>query len=199
MKVGKYGQWVINYFFQGLILIAPLSITVYVLVRAFLYIDDLLKDYVTQWLGFYTVGMGILVMLVGVLVCLTAIGFLGSTIIFKPLLVVFDRLISKAPLVKIIYTSVKDLLSAFVGQKKKFSEPVLIKENRDSDMEKIGFVTAHDLSKLGIPDGKVAVYLPYSYNVSGMLVIVPVENVTRLEANSTDVMKFVVSAGVTQI
>ena len=195
MKVGKYGQWVINYFFQGLILIAPLSITIYVLVKTFFYVDDLLKDFLTQWLGFYTLGLGIVVMLGG----LTIIGFLGSSIIFKPLLVVFDRLISKAPLVKIIYTSVKDLLSAFVGQKKKFSEPVLIWENSNSDMEKIGFITAHDLSNLGIPNGKVAVYLPYSYNLSGMLVIVPVENVKRLDANSTDVMKFVISAGVTQI
>ena len=195
MKVGKYGQWVINYFFQGLILIAPLSITLYVLIKTFFYVDDLLKDFLTQWLGFYTLGLGILVMLGG----LTVIGFLGSTIIFKPLLVVFDRLISRAPLVKIIYTSVKDLLSAFVGSKNKFSEPVLIRESKNSDMEKIGFITAHDLSNLGIPDGKVAVYLPYSYNVSGMLVIVPVENVKRLDANSTDVMKFVISAGVTQI
>jgi len=195
MKVGKFGQWVINYFFQGLILIAPLSITIYVLVKTFFYVDDLLKDILTQWLGFYTLGLGIIVMLGG----LTIIGFLGSTIIFRPLLVVFDRLISKAPLVKIIYTSVKDLLSAFVGSKKKFSEPVLIRESRNSDMEKIGFITAHDLSNLGIPEGKVAVYLPYSYNVSGMLVIVPVENVKRLDANSTDVMKFVISAGVTQI
>jgi len=195
MKVGKYGQWVINYFFQGLILIAPLSITLYVLIKTFFYVDDLLKDFLTQWLGFYTLGLGILVMLGG----LTVIGFLGSTIIFKPLLVVFDRLISRAPLVKIIYTSVKDLLSAFVGSKKKFSEPVLIRESKNSDMEKIGFITAHDLSNLGIPEGKVAVYLPYSYNVSGMLVIVPVENVKRLDANSTDVMKFVISAGVTQI
>jgi uncharacterized membrane protein len=195
MKVGKFGQWIINYFFQGLILIAPLSITIYVLVNTFLYVDNLLKDYVTHWFGFYTVGLGILVILGG----LTIVGFLGSTIIFKPLLIIFDRLISRAPLVKIIYTSVKDLLSAFVGQKKKFSEPVLIRENLNSDMEKIGFVTAHDLSKLGIPESKVAVYLPFSYNVSGMLVIVPVENVKRLEANPTDVMKFVVSAGVTQI
>src|SRR5665647_2409813 len=179
MKVGKIGQWVINYFFQGIILIVPISVTLYVLVNTFLYVDDILREYVTQWLGFYTMGLGILFMLIG----LTVVGFLGQTIIFKPLLVIFDRLISKAPLVKIIYTSVKDLLSAFVGQKKKFSEPVLIRENANSDMEKIGFITAHDLSKLGIPDGKVAVYLPYSYNVSGMLVIVPVENVRRLSAN----------------
>ena len=195
MKVGKYGQWVINYFFQGIIFIAPLSVTIYALVKTFQYVDGLLSDYLTQWLGYHTFGLGILVMLVG----LTVVGFLGSTIIFKPLLVVFDRLIRKAPLVKIIYTSVKDLLSAFVGQKKKFTEPVLIKENMNSDVEKIGFITAYDLAKLGISEGKVAVYLPYSYGVSGMLVIVPVENVKRLDANSTDVMKFIVSAGVTQI
>lgn len=195
MKVRKYGQRVINYFFQGIIFIAPLSITIYALVETFQYVDGILSDYLTQWLGYHTFGLGILVMLVG----LTVVGFLGSTIIFKPLLVVFDRLIRKAPLVKIIYTSVKDLLSAFVGQKKKFNEPVLIKENMNSDLEKIGFITAYDLAKLGIAEGKVAVYLPYSYGVSGMLVIVPVENVTRLDANSTDVMKFIVSAGVTQI
>jgi len=195
MKVGKVGQWVLNYFFQGLIYIAPLSITIYILMKGFLYIDGILRDFVTQYLGFYTVGLGILVMLAG----LTVIGFLGSTIIFKPFLVVFDRIISRAPLIKIIYTSVKDLLSAFVGQKKKFSEPVLLRESKNSDLEKIGFITVHDLTRLGIPEGKVAVYLPYSYNVAGMLVIVPVENVTPLHANPTDVMKFVVSAGVTQI
>ena len=195
MKVRKYGQKIINYFFQGIIFIAPLSVTIYALVETFKYVDGILSDYLTQWLGYHTFGLGILVMLVG----LTVVGFLGSTIIFKPLLVVFDRLIRKAPLVKIIYTSVKDLLSAFVGQKKKFSEPVLIKESMNSDMEKIGFITAYDLEKLGIAEGKVAVYLPYSYGVSGMLVIVPIENVTRLDANSTDVMKFIVSAGVTQI
>jgi len=195
MKVGKFKQWFINYFFQGLIFIAPFSITVYVIFKTFMYIDDVLRGFVTQWFGFYTIGLGIVFVLVG----LTAVGFLGSTIIFKPLLVIFDRVVSRAPLVKIIYTSVKDLLSAFVGNKKKFSEPVLVKENMNSDMEKIGFVTAHDLTQLGIPEGKVAVYLPYSYNVSGMLVIVPVENVKPLDANSTDVMKFVISAGVTQI
>jgi uncharacterized membrane protein len=195
MKVGKVGTWVMNYFFQGILFIAPLSITLYVIVKGFLYIDGILRGYVTQYLGFYTVGLGILVMLAG----LTVIGFLGSTIIFKPFLVIFDRLISRAPLVKIIYTSVKDLLSAFVGQKKKFSEPILVRESMNTDIEKIGFITVHDLTKLGIPKGRVAVYLPYSYNVAGMLVIVPVENVTPLEANSTDVMKFVVSAGVTQI
>lgn len=195
MKFGKLGQWILNYFFQGIIYIAPLSITLYVLVNGFLYIDGLLRGYVTEWLGYYTFGLGIVVMLVG----LTLVGFLGSTIIFSPLLAIFDRIISKAPLIKIIYTSVKDLLSAFVGQKKRFSEPVLVRESRNSEMEKIGFITAHDLSKLGVPEGKVAVYLPYSYNVAGMLVIVPIENVTLLDANPTDVMKFVVSAGVTQI
>ncbi len=195
MKVGKVGRWIINYFFQGVLLITPLSITIYVIVKGFFYVDGILRDYLTEHLGFYTAGLGILVILAG----LTVIGFLGSTIIFKPLVVVFDRIISKAPLIKIIYTSVKDLLSAFVGQKKKFSEPVLVRESMNSDMEKIGFVTAHDLTRLGIPQGRVAVYLPYSYNVSGMLVIVPVENVTPLPASSTDVMKFVVSAGVTHI
>ena len=110
-----------------------------------------------------------------------------------------DKIISQAPLVKIIYTSIKDFMSAFVGKDKKFTEPVLVKVNMDSDLEKMGFVTQRDLTSLGIDADKVAVYLPHSYNFSGNLFIVPAANVKPLNANSAEVMKFIVSAGVTAI
>jgi uncharacterized membrane protein len=90
-------------------------------------------------------------------------------------------------------------MSAFVGKEKKFTEPVLVKMSKDSDLEKIGFVTQHDLSALGIETGKVAVYMPFSYALSGSLFIVPVENIKPLNTNSTEIMKFVVSAGVTSV
>jgi uncharacterized membrane protein len=107
----------------------------------------------------------------------------------------FDSLLVKAPLIKIIYSSVKDLVSAFVGQKKRFNEPVLVKVG-STGMEKLGFVTNRDLRFLGISEKKVAVYLPHSYAWSGNLFIVPADHVSPVDASTTDVMKFIISAGV---
>jgi len=90
-------------------------------------------------------------------------------------------------------------MNAFVGKDKKFTEPVLVKVNKDSELEKLGFITQHDLTTLGIEAGKVAVYLPHSYNFSGNLFIVPASNVKPLNANSAEIMKFIVTAGVTAI
>jgi uncharacterized membrane protein len=137
--------------------------------------------------------------LVLIVTFVTLIGIVGSSILIKPILNSLDKIISQAPLVKIIYTSIKDFMSAFVGKDKKFTEPVLVKVNKDSDLEKMGFVTQRDLTSLGIEAGKVAVYLPHSYNFSGNLFIVPAANVKPLNANSAEVMKFIVSAGVTAI
>ena len=120
--------------------------------------------------------------------------FLLQTIIYY-----FDLFIVKSPLIKIIYTSLKDLVSAFVGQKKRFNEPVLVKLSKDSNLEKIGFITNKDLKMLGQPNEKVAVYLPHSYAWSGNLFIVKTESLSPINASSTDVMKFIISAGVTQI
>jgi len=186
---------VIRFFLQGLILLAPVAITIYAFVQLFEFVDGLLIKELTTIIGFRIPGLGLLIILVTV----TLIGYLGTTILFKPVIKSLDRIISQAPLVKIIYTSIKDFMSAFVGKDKKFNEPVLVKVNKDAELEKLGFITQHDLSKLGIGKGKVAVYLPHSYNFSGNLFIVPVENVRPIDASPTEVMKFIVTAGVTSI
>ena len=185
----------IRYFFQGLLLISPLAITIYAIVVSLEFVDGLLIKYLTKLIGFRIPGLGLLI----IFTFITLIGVLGSSILIKPILNSLDKLISQAPLVKIIYTSIKDFMSAFVGKDKKFTEPVLVKMNRESDIEKLGFITQHDLTLLGIDSGKVAVYLPHSYNFSGNLFIVPAINVTPIKANSTEVMKFIVTAGVTSI
>jgi uncharacterized membrane protein len=184
-----------RYFLQGLLLIAPLAITAYALIVSFEFIDGLLISYITDFLGFSIPGLGLLIILVSI----TFIGFLGGSIVFKPILLSIDRIVSQAPLVRIIYTSIKDFMSAFVGKEKKFTEPVLVRMYKDTDLEKLGFITQKDLGNLGIGPGKVAVYLPHSYNFSGNLFIVPVENVRPVNASPTEVMKFIVSAGVTSI
>jgi uncharacterized membrane protein len=186
---------IIRYFFQGLLLISPVAITIYAIVVTFEFIDGLLIQHLTDLIGFKIPGLGLII----ILSFITIIGIIGSSILIRPILSSIDGFISQAPLVKIIYTSIKDFMSAFVGKDKKFTEPVLVKVNVNSDLEMLGFITQHDLTVLGISSDKVAVYMPYSYAFSGNLYIVPVANVKHLQINSTEIMKFIVSAGVTSI
>jgi uncharacterized membrane protein len=184
-----------RFFLQGLLFTAPLALTIYALWWMFSFIDELLLDYITEFIGFRIPGLGLLI----IAVVITIVGFLGSTIVFYPVLSYLDRLISRTPVIKILYTSFKDFFSAFVGKDKKFTEPVLVRFSKDAEMEKIGFVTNKDLAHLGIEEGKVAVYFPYSYTFTGTLFIVPVSNVRPINASPTEVLKFLVSAGVTNI
>ncbi len=185
----------LKYFFQGLLFIGPVVITAYSVWALFVWIDGLLYRHIEQYTGVSIPGLGLLL----VLVIITLVGFLGTSFLFKPLAVYFDRLLSHTPFIKIIYTSVKDLISAFVGQKKRFNQPVLVNVSADGSIQKIGFVTNEDLNEIGIREKKIAVYLPHSYAWSGNLFIVPAANVTKIDASATDVMKYIISAGVTKL
>lgn len=191
----KFSKNLLAWFLQGLLFTAPVSLTIYIIYKSFRIVDGILTDVILEIFGFRIPGLGMVV----ILGTITLFGFLGSSIVFRPLLSYLDKLISQAPLVKIIYTSIKDFMSAFVGKERRFTEPVLVKVSQDANLEKMGFITQKDLSNLGIPKGKVAVYLPHSYNFSGNLFIVAVENITPLTAHPAEVMKFIVSAGVTSV
>ncbi len=133
-----------------------------------------------------------------ILFTLALIGYVGSVFFANPFFKYFEGLISTAPLVKLLYGSIKDLVSAFVGDKRRFKAPVRVKLSGDGAVEKLGFVTQDDLSHIGIHD-KVAVYFPHSYNFSGNLFLVPRENVVPINASGTEIMKFIVSGGVTDV
>ena len=110
---------------------------------------------------------------------------------------IVDKLISKMPLIKILYTALKDFSGALFGEKRKFKDPVLVKMS-NSGVMKFGFITQKDLSRFKLKD-MVAVYIPYSYGVMSDFYVVPKENIIPIDANSTDLMKFVVSAGFTNV
>lgn len=181
----------ISFFLQGLLFIGPIAVSVYVIFKVFDLVDGLLRDL----LPWEIPGLGLII----ILVLITGLGWLGSTIIAKPMFSYFEKLIEKAPLIKVIYSAVKDLLSAFVGSKKSFDQPVLVKLEKDSDVQKLGFITQSDLKDLGIGKDKVAVYLPHSYAWSGNQYIVPKENIQALDVSAATVMKFIVSGGVTSL
>lgn len=180
------------YFFQGLLYIAPLGITIFVLYKTFIYLDGIFKPVLYEYLQINTPGLSLII----IFLLVALLGFFGQTIIARPIKRIFNHFINKTPLVKVIYSSIRDLLSAFVGKEKKFNQPVLVKVNTISELEKLGFLTQEDLSKLGVDRKKVAVYFPHSYNFSGELFIVPVENIKKIDASPTDIMKFIVSGGV---
>ncbi len=177
----------IGYFLQGLLFSVPIAVTFFVLYKVFILVDGILP--------FEFPGLGLLL----ILILVTLIGLLGSTIIAGPIIKYFESIISKAPLIKVIYSAVKDLMSSFFGTKKSFNKPVLVKLESSSNIQKLGFITNADLSELGIEGDMVAVYLPHSYAWSGNQYIVPRNCITPLEVSATTVMKFIISGGVTKI
>lgn len=174
----------LSYFLQGLLYVVPIGVTIYVVIMAVLFVDGLIPLDIP--------GLGLLI----ILTVVTGAGFLGKTYLTRQVLN-FDKILDRVPLIKIIYTSVKDLLSAFVGKKKRFTEPVLVK--MEGDVERFGFITQKDLTHLGISAEKIGVYIPFSYAVTGNLIIVPKKNVTPIDSSSADIMKFIISGGVTEI
>lgn len=174
------------YLLRGMLLTLPLALTVYLIYLFFTTVDGLL--------GFEQAGVGFLV----TIALLTVIGFLGTSFIARPLINWFNNILKKLPLIKTIYDAIKDLLSAFVGQKKSFSQAVMVDLGGNGNMKRLGFVTEEDLSNYGIESDLIAVYFPHSYNFSGNLFIVPKNNVTFIDAKPADLMKFIVSAGISK-
>ena len=113
----------------------------------------------------------------------------------RPFKTLVNRVVSRAPLIKVIYSSLRDLFSAFVGKEKKFDQPVVFTLNTVSDIQKLGFITRKDLSALALKD-KVAVYCPHSYNFSGELFIVPINLIRPVDVPSSEAMKLIISGGV---
>ncbi|HOX07368.1 MAG TPA: DUF502 domain-containing protein [Planctomycetota bacterium] len=181
---------IVRYFLRGLLFGAPIALTVGVCYMVFDKVDDLMAVPVKAIFGEPVRGVGFGFVLVTIL----ALGVLASHFLTWRLMSVFEKLLERLPMVKLLYTSVRDLLSSFVGEKKRFDKPVQIRPFPGSEVAMLGFVTRGDLSALKLP-GKVAVYVPQSYNFAGNLLIVPRECVAPLDVDSSAVMAFVVSGG----
>jgi uncharacterized membrane protein len=174
---------ILRSFFSGTLFIVPLVATGYFIFLSFRWLDRLLD------LPYPGVGVAI------ILGAITIFGYFTTNFAFKAFSDWFDHMMNKIPLIKLIYSSVKDLLSAFVGEKRKFNKPVLVTINKDNNLYQIGFVTQSDLSDLGLND-MVAVYFPHSYAFSGNHFIVPKESIKPLNIPGTIAMKFIVSGGI---
>ncbi|HEK19512.1 MULTISPECIES: DUF502 domain-containing protein [unclassified Mucilaginibacter] len=184
-----------NYFIKGLLIVVPLGAAFFLIFWIVSRIDSALNLSSEIWVDshgkpLYIPGLGIVTVIVVVLVA----GVLVTNVITDPIKRWFARWLNRLPLFKFLYSSIKDLTEAFVGEEKKFNEPVIVEVN-EFGLKKIGFLVQKDLAKLNLP-GEVAVYFPYSYSFAGQIVIIASDKVKPLDKNAADMMKFVISGGV---
>jgi uncharacterized membrane protein len=176
----------LTHFLRGLVLVVPLAITIAVVWWVLTRIDG--------WLGIAIPGAGLAITVAAI----TLIGWVGSTFLWRQGEQWLDDMLDRLPFVRLLYSSTKDLLNAFVGEKRRFDTPVLVTLSEDGAVRTFGFITQASLKSLGLPKD-VAVYFPQSYNFAGQLVVVPSTRVQQLAAPSSEVLAFIVSGGVTDV
>ncbi len=182
----------LKYFLRGLLVFVPVGLTIFILVYVFSSMDTLFSKLMPS------IQYTSLRLLVGLLVTIGGIfliGLFASNFVGKKLFGLLDKVFTNVPLIKMLYSAIKDLVEAFAGEKKKFDKPVLVTLGTSSNAKIIGFMTRESLDNFGLKD-HVAVYLPQSYNFAGNVLIFPKEAVKPLDIESSEVMTFIVSGGV---
>ncbi len=193
--MNKVGKAILNYLIKGLLIVVPIAVSIFIVVWAVTTVDSWLN--VNNILGVNPLtgesrnipGLGLLTVVTIILLA----GIFVTNLVTEPMYNWFQRMMKRLPLLNFIYSSIKDLTEAFVGDEKKFNHPVLVEV--EGGLKKIGFLTQNDLNKLDLPN-EVAVYFPLSYSFAGQLCIVQREKVTELKMTAADAMKMVVSGGV---
>lgn len=182
--MNKFFRVFLNYFFKGVLVIIPLAFSVYIIYKVIYSVDSIVD------LGFP--GGGFIVTVLG----LAFVGLLVTSFITEPIYNYLDKLLNRMPIFKLMYSSVRDLLEAFVGEDKKFNEPVLVEIAEG--VKQVGFLTQNNLKSMGLED-EVAVYFPFSYSIAGKVCIVNRAKVSPLRMKAADAMKFAVSGGVSDM
>jgi len=193
--MNKVGKAIINYLIKGLLIVVPIAVSIFIVIWAVTTVDSWLN--VNNILGVNPrtgesrniPGLGLLTVLTIILLA----GIFVTNLVTEPMYNWFQRMMQRLPLLNFIYSSIKDLTEAFVGDEKKFNHPVVVEV--EGGLKKIGFLTQNDLHKLDLPD-EVAVYFPLSYSFAGQLCIVKRDKVKDLNMTAADAMKLVVSGGV---
>jgi uncharacterized membrane protein len=188
----------LQYFLQGILVLAPVAITSWVIINLFNWLDQLVPVYINLSGNpvepFYLPGIGFIIVIAG----LITVGYVSSFFVVGRMLSFFDHLLEKTPGVKIIYTVVKDFSEAFAGKKRKFQKAVLVSIYQP-DVFQVGFITNEDLIHFDLAD-HIAVYIPNSYAVAGNLFVVKRERIKPLNGISpTEAMKFAISGGVVEL
>jgi uncharacterized membrane protein len=180
---------VLRFFVQGLIILAPIGITGYVLYWLFDKVDSILRPYVNM------PGLGFVIIILFVIL----VGWVSSSFLMGSFLNFFDQWMERTPGIKFIYTSTKDFFEAFAGDKRKFNKSVLASVFSE-DVWIVGFLTDEEMQKFDMGANMVAVYVPQAYNFAGQLYILPREKVRKIEKlTAGEAMKYAVTGGVVDL
>ena len=187
MPASQRYQKVIQYFLQGLLILGPVTITMYAIYVIFDKIDNILRPVIN------IPGIGFVIIIVFIL----SVGYLSSFFVMSRILSVVDKLLERTPGIKLFYSFIKDFFEAFAGSKKKFTNSVLANVE-NNDVWRVGFITQEDMSRFDLAN-YVAVYVPMAYSVAGNVYIIPKARVKPItNISSTQSMKFAMSGGVTE-
>jgi len=176
----------LRYFIQGIIILAPIGITIYALYWLFQKVDGILRPFVN------IPGLGFVLIIAFVIL----VGWISSNFLMGSAISFFDQLMERTPGIKFIYSSTKDFFEAFAGEKRKFNRSVLANVFAE-DVWIVGFLTDEEMEKFELGADKVAVYVPQAYNFAGQLYILPRDKVRKIEKISAgEAMKYAVTGGV---
>lgn len=180
---------IFRYFIQGLIILAPIGITLYAMYWLFERVDGILRPYVN------IPGLGFLLIIIFVIL----VGWISSNLLMGSFLNFFDHLMERTPGIKFIYTSTKDFFEAFAGDKRKFNKAVLANVFSE-DVWIVGFLTDEEMEKFELGADKVAVYVPQAYNFAGQLYVLPRNKVRKINhITAGEAMKYAVTGGVVDL
>ena len=204
MKFRIIARKLFKYFLQGLIILAPITITFWAVLSLFNWVDSILPDFIHRLFPRLALdengnprhipGLGFIL----VIVIVFGVGYVSSSFIVSKLVELFDNILEKTPGIKIIYSTIKDFFEAFAGNRRKFDRAVLVSIEAP-DVWRIGFITHEELTEFGLQE-YISVYIPQSYAFAGHLYFVKKERVRLItDITSTDAMKFAISGGVTNI
>ncbi len=187
----KIKDFIKKYFITGLLVIIPVWATYYVLTGLLSVIDGLLGDLLEYYIGYTFPGLGIITLIIFILL----VGVLSANYIGNRLVRYSDRLMQKVPVVRGIYTTVKQIMETF-SLKQNFHGVALVECPRKGSYS-IGFVTAHIRAEEGGADASfMTVFVPTTPNpTTGFLLILPQRDVTLLDMTVEQGMKFIISLG----
>ncbi|MCM3568817.1 DUF502 domain-containing protein [Neobacillus mesonae] len=185
---------ILKSFINGILTIVPILLVVYVIYKTFLFLDGILGNSLRPYLrGDYIPGIGLLT----TIILITILGWMSTKYFTGKIIKLIDYLLEKIPVVKTIYSVIKDTIQSFLGEKKSFSKVALVMIP-GTEMRSIGFITSEELDGFYSPlKDHVAVYIPQTFQVAGVTFLVPKGQVEIIDVKPEDAMKFVLSGGMT--
>ena len=193
--IERYFKRLAGNFLQGLLFIAPIAVTMFAVVWFVNLIDDLFNPWLSELLPIHIPGIGILISFI----LLALIGYVVSNLISRSAIGWFEKMMNRAPLVKVIYFSVKDIMNVFFKKEDQLGQPVKVLVQKNPKQYRLGFVSGAELNHMGFEESMIAVYLPFSYGIMGNLLYVEKEDVAFLDMQPSDVMKLIISGGMTKL